>query len=73
MGHPISTPPKQRWNKRVQYSPHQMMVESYRAGNLVSRGMLRSIQGWIAYGVVPFRMTENKPMSNLWENTFCSS
>lgn len=42
-----------------------MMVESYRAGNLAPEGMLRSIQHWIANGLVPFWMTRNKPSPDL--------
>lgn len=41
------------------------MVDLYRAGNLAPEGMLRSIQRWIANGVIPFRMTGNKPSSGL--------
>ena len=42
-----------------------MMVDLYRARNLAPEGMLRSIQRWIANGVIPFRMTGNKPLSGL--------
>jgi transposase len=43
----------------------QMVVDSYRAGNPAPGGMLRSIQRWIVNGVIPFRMTGNKPSSDL--------
>ncbi len=42
-----------------------MVVDLYCAGNPAPGGMLRSIQRWIANGVIPFLMTGNKPSSGL--------
>jgi hypothetical protein len=42
-----------------------MLVELYQAGNPAPEEMLRSIQQWLKNGMVPLRMTRNKPSSAL--------
>ena len=48
-----------------------MVVDLYREMNLAPKGMLRSIQRWIANRVIPFRMTGNKPSSGLLGKYLC--
>ena len=42
-----------------------MIVDAYRAGNPAPDGMTRSIQRWAANGILPLRMTGNKPTVTL--------
>ena len=43
----------------------QMVVEAYRAGNPAPEGMRTSVWRWMQNGIVPLRMTGNKPSSAL--------
>ena len=43
----------------------QIIVDAYRAGNPAPKGMTRSIQRWTANGILPLRMTGNKPTVTL--------
>ena len=43
----------------------QMIVEAYRAGNPAPEGMKSSVWRWMNNGIVPLRMTGNKPSSAL--------
>jgi hypothetical protein len=43
----------------------QMVVEAYRAGNPAPEGMKSSVWRWMQNGIVPLRMTGNKPSSAL--------
>jgi hypothetical protein len=42
-----------------------MIVDAYRAGNPAPEGTIRSVQRWAANGILPFRMTGNKPTVTL--------